>query len=113
MPNFRRVGAEAEDRAAQFLLEQGYTIITRRFRGGQGEIDIVALDGSTLVFVEVKMRTKGEPPEAAVGWTKRQRFASAAQAYLDFSGLHETPCRYDLIAVDSREIRHIQNAFEP
>ena len=66
MPDKRALGREAEDRAARYLLEQGYTLVTRRFSSKGGEIDLVALDGETMVFVEVKARSGkfGTPEEA-------------------------------------------------
>lgn len=114
MPSLRRVGADAEDRAADFLLGLGYTIVTRRFKAAHGEIDIVALDGSTLVFVEVKLtRTHGAVPEAAVDERKVRRLVWAADEYLHKAGEPDRPIRYDIVAIDSRGLRHHIDAFRP
>jgi putative endonuclease len=84
--------------------------VTRRFVAKGGEVDIVALDGETLVFVEVKYRREGEP-EAAVGDTKIARFTAAAEDYLAKTGSHKRHCRFDLVAVTDSEIRHYPGAF--
>ena len=114
MSNLRRVGAEAEDQAADFLLSLGYTIVTRRFKSSRGEIDIIALDGETLVFVEVKFRrTPGAVPEEAVDEKKIAHFAKAADEYLHKSEMHDTPVRFDMIAVTPDDFRHHIDAFRP
>lgn len=110
MRDRRAEGAAHEDRAAQYLLGLGYTLVTRRFRASGGEVDIVALDGETLVFVEVKFRARGAPEEA-LDWTKVGRFESAAEAYLAKFESHDRPVRYDLIAVMPDDIRHHKGAF--
>ena len=64
MPVPRRLGSDAEDAAASYLLDLGYTLITRRAKTARGELDIVCLDGECLVFVEVKSRSGNwETPE--------------------------------------------------
>lgn len=110
MTNRRAQGSEHEDRAARFLLDAGYTIVTRRFKTQGGEIDIVALDGETLVFVEVKFRER-DAPEVAVGHTKVKRFTEAVESYMQKTGTHKMPARFDLIAVTPLEIRHHKGAF--
>jgi putative endonuclease len=107
----RALGAEHEDRAADFLLALGYTIVTRRFRATRGEVDIVAIDGETLVFVEVKFRNRGAPEEA-VDHTKVRRFNHAVDAYLRKTGTYTKNVRYDLVAVTPFEIRHHKGAFQ-
>ncbi|MEZ5162941.1 MAG: YraN family protein [Fimbriimonadaceae bacterium] len=114
MSDTRSVGKEAEDRAANYLLGLGYTLVTRRFKSSRGEIDLIALDGDTLVFVEVKYRTRGHERAAeAVGWTKQQRFHQAVKEYLAKADHPPMPSRYDLITVDEKSIRHEQDAFRP
>ena len=114
MPNLRQVGAEAEDRAAEFLLGLGYTVVTRRFKSSRGEIDIIALDGETLVFVEVKFRRSAiDVPEEAVDAKKVAHFARAADEYLQKSGMTESAVRFDLVAVTPDELRHHIDAFRP
>lgn len=84
--------------------------MTRRFKAAGGEIDIVAMDGDTLVFVEVKFRARGAP-EAAVGHTKASRLSDAVDAYLTKTGTHAAPTRFDIVAVTPEGIRHHVGAF--
>lgn len=112
VPNLRGIGREAEDRAADYLIGQGFTIITRRYTTRQGEIDLVAMEGNLLVFVEVKAKqnTK-ELPELAVNEQKRQRMSAAATHYLRSIGEPEREVRFDVIAIDPNGLRHHRNAF--
>lgn len=105
-------GRLAEDRAAQHLLSLGYVLVTRRYRARGGEIDLVALDGETLVFVEVRYRAAASP-EASVDLRKVERCAAAARAYVQATGMTEREVRFDLIAVDEHELRHHRDAFRP
>jgi len=112
MPDLRRIGREAEDRAADYLIAKGYTIVTRRYQTRRGEIDLVALDGEEIVFVEVKLRqTPGYRPEEAVGEKKHAALIAAAQTYLQTTETPNHPHRYDLIAIDKQGIRHYERAF--
>jgi len=105
-------GTEAEDQAAKFLLSLGYTLITRRFKTRHGEIDIVALDGETIVFVEVKYRSGGlVSPEESVTDLKSSRFQAAVEEYFSKADQPEMPARYDLIAIDQTGLRHHKNAI--
>lgn len=111
MPNFRGVGREAEDAAAEYLLGKGYTILTRRFCVRGGEIDLVTLDGETLVFVEVKQRlAKGFVPEESVSKKKLESLRRAAGKFL-----HQFPqeraWRFDFIAIDADGLRHYEGVF--
>jgi putative endonuclease len=72
-----RLGLHAEVVAALFLRLKGYRILDRRFMAGGGEIDIVALRGSTIVFVEVKLRADLDAAAEAIGGVKRRRIARA------------------------------------
>jgi putative endonuclease len=113
-------GARAEDLAAACLEAAGLRIVTRNWRRPEGELDLVADDASTCVFVEVRSRTgtdRGHPLEAITA-QKRARVIRAARLYLDA----ETPVadgfRFDVVAVtfwnDGRQpdVVHIPNAFE-
>ena len=112
MPNLRRIGASAEDKAADYLLGLGYTIVTRRFKSTRGEIDIIAYDGDVLVFVEVKMRRSDTfAPEEQVTDTKVRHFSVAVDEYLRKFGVPQAHCRFDLIAVTPSELRHHKDAF--
>lgn len=109
----RRLGTEAEDRAADYLLSLGYTLLKRRYKARRGEIDVIALDGETIVFVEVKQRTTGLiEPEATITATKRSRLAAAARQYLEEEATPDFYARHDVIAIDSNGLRHYQNVFQ-
>lgn len=108
MPNLRQLGTAAEDAAAAYLREQGYTIVTRRYKARRGEIDLVALDGDLLVFVEVKQRAAlGYVPEESVGEAKRRALFAAGQQYLaEVADAPDRDVRFDLIAIDAKGMRH-------
>jgi len=122
----RRVGAEkplgvrGEAAAARYLKRRGYHIVARGDRLRPGEIDLVAVDRQTVVFVEVKTResTEAGQPEEAVDAAKQRRLTRAAVAYLKRHGLLECPARFDVIAVTwpagqrRPAIEHFRNAFE-
>jgi len=115
----RSVGKRGEDAAAGFLVKRGWSIVERNVRSRLGEIDLVARDRDTLVFVEVKCRREapGDPPETAVTPEKQRRLGRLATGYLKRHGLREIACRFDVVAVtlDARdrvkEIRHLEHAF--
>ena len=113
MSDVRRLGTEQEDLAADYLLGLGYTIVTRRFKSTHGEIDIVALNGDTLVFVEVKFRSgTWQTPEEAVSNLKVRRFDAAVDDYLVKTGHPEMASRYDIVAIDKAGLRHHIDAFQ-
>ena len=113
MSDLRGIGRQAEDRAAEYLLAKGYTIVTRRYCTRVGEIDIVALDGDLVVFVEVKeRRTSNYSPEEAVGPQKVSRICRAATQFMQRTG-DTRSVRFDLIAIDSKGLRHYEGCFEP
>lgn len=107
----RRPGSDAEDLAADYLIGQGYTVVTRRHKTRGGELDLVALDGDELVFVEVKQRRSGMPEEA-IGRRKIDRLFAAANAYCRDNGLLEKPYRFDVVAVASDGVRHHRGVFQ-
>ncbi len=97
------LGKLGEDIACAELTRRGYAILARRYRTRFGEIDIVARDGGTTVFVEVKTRDGdrfGDGAEAVTGW-KQRRVAAMAVDYLARHRLHDTPCRFDVVAIDT------------
>jgi putative endonuclease len=95
-------GILGEELAAEVLQQRGYAILATRYRTRYGEIDIVALDQETLVFVEVKARQDsryGTAAESVTGW-KQRRIAAMAQDYLCRLGRDDMPCRFDVVAID-------------
>jgi putative endonuclease len=107
----RRVGSDAEDRAADYLIELGFTVITRRYKTKTGELDLVLLDGDELVFVEVKQRKSGYIPEEAISRQKINRLYGAANAYCRANQVEGKPYRFDVVAVGPDGIRHHQSVF--
>lgn len=115
----KTVGAQGEELAAAFLQCAGYRIVERNFRCKGGEADIVARDGKTLVFVEVKARrslTYGVPQLAVTSFKQRQ-ISKAALTWLAKNRLQDAPARFDVIAVmlfadGTHRIEHIPNAFD-
>ena len=112
-----RRGRAIEERVADWLSGRGFVVLDRNFRTRGGEIDIVAREGDTVVFVEVRSRRAGSPwsPEASVGPRKQARLARAAAAWLRRHGGADRPCRFDVIAVrvdgDRLRIHHVRGAF--
>jgi putative endonuclease len=108
----------AEDLACRELERRGYAIVARRYRRRGGELDIIARDGATLVFVEVKAREGREFGEGAeaVGSFKRRRMMGVALDYLARQHLNDCPCRFDVVSIllqDGRpQIEVYQNAFD-
>jgi putative endonuclease len=111
-------GKTGEDLACVELERLGYAILARRYRQRGGELDIIARDGPTLVFVEVKARdghTFGEAMEA-VTRHKQRRIARMALDYVTRNDLHNRPCRFDVVSIhmdDGRPVIDVfQNAFD-
>jgi putative endonuclease len=95
-------GKTGEDLAVEELERRGYAILARRYRTRHGEIDIVARDGGTTVFVEVKARATAACGTAAEAVTraKQRRLVSMAVDYLARNRLAGQPCRFDVVAID-------------
>jgi putative endonuclease len=115
------LGSEGERLAARFLRRQGYRILARRYRTALGEIDLIARDGSCIVFVEVKTRRTelaGQPHEA-VDRAKQAQLTRLALAFLKRYRLLEQSARFDVVSIvwegtsAEPEIVHYKNAFEP
>lgn len=102
MDTRQALGLSGENLACDELQRRGYAIVERRYRTRFGEIDIIARDGATLVFVEVKARLTGDFGGAAAAITawKQRRVARMALDYLSRHGLHDCPCRFDVVAID-------------
>jgi putative endonuclease len=97
-----QLGVVGENLACAELERRGYAILARRYRHRGGEIDIVAREGRTTVFVEVKTRDGAAFGSGAdaVTWTKRRRITACAVDYLARHGLADTPCRFDVVTID-------------
>lgn len=114
----RETGAAGERLAAAYLEKKGYIIAERNYRCIFGEVDLIARDGNTIVFIEVKSRRSKEfgDPESSVGRTKQIKLSKIALAYLNERNFENQSARFDVIAIllrrNGNEIRHIQNAFE-
>jgi len=113
------LGKLGENLACAALTQRGYAIIATRYRTKLGEIDIVARDGETLVFVEVKARAGDEfgGGAAAVTAWKQRKVALMAMDYLERHRLDDRPCRFDVVTVDVFDggpprIEIYQHAFE-
>jgi putative endonuclease len=116
------LGRRGEDAAARFLRRLGYVILARRQRDKiGGELDIIAVDRRTVVFVEVKTRQSHDAghPADAVDDKKQRRLTRLALAYLRRHDLLECSARFDVVAVtwasprEAPRIEHFKNAFEP
>lgn len=117
----KTTGSRGEAQAAEYLLGLGYTILQTNWRCRRGEIDIIAQDGATLVFVEVRTRSSANlgSPEESVTIAKQRRLAELAQIYLHY---RETAgksmpdaWRIDVIAIRTgsvRRLNHLINAVE-
>ena len=111
-------GRAAEDLAARFLDGQGLHVVARNFRTKRGEIDLVARDGATLVFVEVKAREDlrfGGGAEAITA-LKRRRMARVALDYMARHQVVDCPCRFDVVSIHFEAGEPVfelfQNAFD-
>jgi len=95
------VGNRMEDTAARHLSNAGLKIIERNFRSRFGEIDLIARDGNTLVFVEVRFRRSNRFGGAgiSVDWRKQRKLLATANSYLQYRRL-DCPCRFDVIAIE-------------
>jgi len=111
-------GKEGEDIAAHYLSERGYRVLVRNYRTKSGEIDIIAREGNTLVFIEVKARsgTRFGLPQDAVDLRKQARLSRVASGYLRHKAVIPCDCRFDVVAVMGRgekmKVELIRNAFE-
>lgn len=101
-PHKRAKGKFGEDEAIRWLASQGYEIVDRNVVNHAGEIDLVAREGETLCFVEIKARASQAfgPAIAAVDARKQRRISRAAALYLAMKKLHNSPCRFDVLGLD-------------
>ena len=119
MPSRRqRYGRKSEVLAAWHLEKHGYRILEKNYRTKHGEIDIIARDKDTIVFVEVKARRTKRfgNPKRAVTEDKQRKISLVALQYLKFTGQLTSRARFDVVAVhppdDGRRIEVVKNAFD-
>ncbi len=115
-----KVGPAGEKVAAEHLRRAGYRIVARNYRCPVGEIDLIALDGDSVVFVEVKTRrdTRAADPEVNVTCDKRRRLTRVAKHYLMQKSAQQQPSRFDVVSVvmpsDGKpDVEHFIDAFSP
>ena len=112
------LGREGEAMAEAFLRAQRYTIVARNYRCRAGEIDLVALDGGVIVFVEVRSRrgTGAGTPFESVDGRKQAQLARVARHFVAARGWHDRDARFDVIGVrfdhDPPALEHLRSAFE-
>ena len=113
-----RVGRKGEDLAYNLLRKKGYKILERNYKSPLGEIDIIAREGKTLAFVEVKTRLTSDFGTAkwAVDLRKQRKLSMVALDYLKRQSLLDQPARFDVVAIDldheQEKIELYQNAFD-
>jgi putative endonuclease len=115
----KSLGGIGESIATTYLRGKGFTIVERNFRCVCGEVDIVAREGRSIVFVEVKCRKNLEygPPQLAITPFKQRQISKAALVWLCKRKLFDVDARFDVIAIllhehDLPEIEHIRDAFD-
>ena len=106
-------GVLGEIRAEQYLTEKGYRIVARNEAIRGAEIDLIALDGRVLVFIEVKLRkgSRGGSGREAVTPAKQRRISLGALAYMARRGLMDRQARFDVIEIQGENVTHIVDAF--
>lgn len=117
--NRKQLGKLAEELALRHLQRKGYKILAQNYRCRYGEIDIVALDGHTLVFVEVRAKRSADfgTPQESISRQKQRKIREVARFYLSNELKRGSACRFDAVAVQFetdfkvKELEHIENAF--
>jgi len=111
-------GKQGEALAVEFLEKNGYRVLENNFRTRYGEIDIIAIEGKTLAFIEVKTKTNSKfgNPVMAVDLRKQRQLSKTAMMYLTQKRLNDCPARFDVVGIsimeDKTEVELIRNAFE-
>ena len=112
------LGILGEELAFQYLKKRGYKILLRNYESPMGEIDLIAKEKGALVFIEVKTRSSdamGLPSESVTAF-KRHQIVKSAQYYVKRYGVHDVPCRFDVVSVllpkeGEASVDIIENAF--
>lgn len=113
----QQFGQRSERLAAEYLRRKGYRILETNYRSAVGEIDIIARDQGSIVFVEVKSRSSRRfgNPKGAVTPTKQRKISMAALDYLKRTGQEGASARFDVVAIDTAsgqtDIEVVRNAF--
>ncbi len=113
--NTREQGRLYEEQAAQYLVSKGYVILERNYHTHFGEIDIIAMEGGYLVFIEVKYRKNAavQHPAAAVGAVKQSRICKCALTYIKKQNIDDSfPVRFDVLSILGETISLYKNAFD-
>lgn len=116
MTDTLRLGKTGEDLVCQYIIRNGMQLLKRNYRAGKGEIDLIAMEGDTVVFIEVKTRSGlnyGTAAEA-VGYRKQQVLIRTAQYFIAQHGFYETNIRFDVAEVypsEGNRLNYIANAF--
>lgn len=112
------LGRSGEEVALRYLKKKNFRIVAQGFRFQRGEIDIIAYDRNTLVFIEVKTRSSREfgPPEESVTPSKQRQIRKMAQGFLALHHIKDVECRFDVLSLMKRReneysVLHIKNAF--
>jgi len=114
----KELGKQGEEMAVRYLKKKGYRIVERNYVCKMGEMDIIAREKDTLVFVEVKTRTSMAfgPPQLAVNSTKQMQLSKVALYFLKEKQLEDVKARFDVVAILLRakgeEIELIKDAFD-
>lgn len=118
MDDRARLGRAGEKESERFLRRQGHKIVCRNYRCPAGEIDLISLDGKTIVFTEVKTRSDSERanPEDAVNPTKRRRLVASAKCFIQQTRSQGRAYRFDILALTVNakgglDIEHFKGAF--
>ena len=113
-----KLGKLGEEIAHRYLQKKKFRIVTKGYRLYRGEIDLIAYEGETLVFVEVKTRSKGALglPEESVNLRKQRQIRKIAEGYLALNNIDEVECRFDVLSLIFDEngaysLSHFKDAF--
>ena len=106
-------GLSGEDAAQSYLQSKGFTSVARRYRGADGEIDLIMEDGDVVVFVEVKAAVRGQRGDGMVRVTadKQRRMTHAAMTFLASREWMSRPARFDVVEITQSGLLHVPNAF--
>ena len=110
----QQIGKKGEQRAVAYLKKNGYRILELNYRTRLGEIDIIAKDGKTIAFIEVKARRSSQfgNPKWAITPKKQRHMSMVALYYLKATRQNQEKARFDVVTIQSEKIEIVKNAFE-